>query len=84
MKKTLKIGLVPRGLWTATAVYAVNDTVQDATGLYASRKSGNINNPLSDSEWWVKIVDLSNVKHAADDAQAAAESAEQINKEITH
>lgn len=84
MKKTLKIGLVPRGLWTATAVYAVNDTVQDATGLYASRKSGNINNPLSDSEWWVKIVDLSNVKHAADDAQAAAESAEQINQEITN
>ena len=71
-----KIGLVTKGAYSATATYAVNDTVQASDGLYASRKSNNTGHPLSETEWWALIVDLSETKQATEAANEAAENAQ--------
>lgn len=70
-----KIGLVTKGAYSATATYAVNDTVQASDGLYASRKSNNTGHALSETEWWAKIIDLTAAAAATSAATTAAGAA---------
>ena len=76
VKLQFKIGPVPRGPYSETATYAMNDTVQTESGVYTSRRDGNAGHPVTDTDWWILTIDLSKVKEAKDAANAAAQRAE--------
>ena len=56
------------GVYDPEENYKYAKVVQDPTGLgvYRSKKSGNQGHPLSDTNWWKKILDFSHIKEVAD------------------
>ncbi|MBP5172801.1 MAG: hypothetical protein J6W74_00125 [Bacteroidales bacterium] len=69
---TYQVAEAWQGVYSSTTEYRNAAVVQDASGLsvYRSRKSGNVGHPLTDTEWWVCIIDLSSIKAASDDVVA--------------
>lgn len=59
-----QVGEAWKGAYSPTEIYANAAVVQDPTGLsvYRSLKNGNVNHPLSDTSWWMVIIDLSSIK----------------------
>ena len=45
--------------WSIGTTYAKGAWVKDGDYLYVSTKAGNVGNLTSDTEWWVKVVDVS-------------------------
>lgn len=62
------VGEAWKGPYDAAEPYGLANVVQDTNGLsiYRSRKSGNTGHPLTDQDWWFKIIDLSSIKSASD------------------
>lgn len=56
-KNVSRILPLPRGEYSATETYDVLDYVQRGTALYQSKKPGNKNHPVTDTEWWALIYD---------------------------
>jgi len=63
-----QVGEAWKGTYNAATVYGNAAVVQDPTGLsvYRSLKSGNTGHPLTDQQWWFRIIDLSSIKAEAD------------------
>lgn len=63
-----QVGEVWKGTYNSATVYGNAAVVQDATGLsvYRSLKSGNQGHPLTDTQWWFCIIDMSSIKAEAD------------------
>ncbi len=76
------MGVLPKGDYSDSVMYDVNDWVNGADGQYASKRSGNIGHPLSDKEWWTKVVDLAKLNNAVKAATDATDAAVEINTEI--
>ena len=66
-----QVGEAWKGAYNASTVYGNAAVVQDATGLsvYRSLKSGNVGHPLTDTQWWFCIIDLSSIKAESDRLQ---------------
>lgn len=67
-----QVGEAWKGEYNAETPYGVAAVVQDPTGLsvYRSLKNGNTGHPLSDSNWWFCIIDMSSIKEASDNVDA--------------
>ena len=83
-----QVGEAWKGTYNAATVYGNANVVQDATGLsvYRSLKSGNVGHPLTDQQWWFRIIDLSSIKAEADhlieiDTQMTEHEAERVSAE---
>lgn len=63
-----QVGEAWKGEYNSNYPYGVAAVVQDPTGLsvYRSLKDGNTGHPLTDSNWWFKIIDMSSIKAASD------------------
>ena len=45
-------------IWSSTTIYNLSDKIQVAAdGVYASITGNNLNNPVSDGNYWFKIID---------------------------
>ena len=62
-----QVGEAWKGTYNPAENYNVAAVVQDATGLgvYRSLKSGNVGHALTETEWWLCIIDLSAVHQEA-------------------
>ena len=85
-----QVGEAWKGTYNGTTVYGNAAVVQDATGLsvYRSLKSGNVGHPLTDTQWWFCIIDLSSIKAESDrlqqiDTQVENNEATRISNEET-
>lgn len=83
-----QVGEAWKGAYNAATVYGNAAVVQDPTGLsvYRSLKPGNVGHPLTDSQWWFCIIDLSNIKAEADhlieiDTEMTEHEAERVSAE---
>ena len=58
------VGEAWKGAYNPTTVYGNANVVQDTEGLsvYRSLKPGNSGHPLTDQQWWFKIIDMSSIK----------------------
>lgn len=58
------VGEAWKGAYNPTTVYGNANVVQDTEGLsvYRSLKPGNSGHPLTDEQWWFKIIDMSSIK----------------------
>lgn len=58
------VGEAWKGAYNPTTVYGNANVVQDTAGLsvYRSLKPGNSGHPLTDQQWWFKIIDMSSIK----------------------
>lgn len=67
-----QVGEAWKGEYNAATPYGVAAVVQDPTGLsvYRSLKNGNTGHPLTDTNWWFCIIDMSSIKAASDDVDA--------------
>lgn len=67
-----QVGEAWKGEYNAATPYGVAAVVQDPTGLsvYRSLKNGNTGHPLTDTNWWFCIIDMSSIKAASDDVNA--------------
>ena len=83
-----QVGEAWKGTYNAATVYGNAAVVQDPTGLsvYRSLKSGNTGHPLTDPQWWFRIIDMSSIKAEADrlinlDTQMTEHEAARVNAE---
>jgi hypothetical protein len=83
-----QVGEAWKGTYDAATVYGNAAVVQDPTGLsvYRSLKSGNTGHPLTDPQWWFRIIDMSSIKAEADrlinlDTQMTEHEAERVSAE---
>lgn len=83
-----QVGEAWKGTYNAATVYGNAAVVQDPTGLsvYRSLKSGNTGHPLTDSQWWFRIIDMSSIKAEADhlieiDTEMTEHEAERVSSE---
>ena len=62
------VGEAWKGEYNSATTYGNANVVQDPTGLsvYRSLKPGNVGHPLSDTNWWFCIVNLSSIKAESD------------------
>ena len=62
------VGEAWKGEYNSATPYGNANVVQDPTGLsvYRSLKPGNVGHPLSDTNWWFCIINLSNIKAESD------------------
>ena len=65
---TYQVGEAWKGAYSSTTTYGNAAVVQDPDGLsiYRSKKSGNVGHPLTDTEWWFCIIDMSAIKATSD------------------
>ena len=66
-----QVGEAWKGTYNPNTPYGNANVVQDPTGLsvYRSLKPGNVGHPLTDTNWWFCIIDLSSIKAEADHLQ---------------
>ena len=83
-----QVGEAWKGTYNAATVYGNAAVVQDPTGLsvYRSLKSGNTGHPLTDPQWWFRIIDMSGIKAEADhlieiDTEITEHEAERVSAE---
>ena len=83
-----QVGEAWKGTYNAATVYGNANVVQDPTGLsvYRSLKPGNVGHALSETSWWFKIIDLSDIKEEADhlaatDAEVVAHETARVSAE---
>lgn len=50
-------GSTDAGYWSNLIIYAKGDLVQDISGVYESQSGGNLNNPITDATFWLKVLD---------------------------
>ena len=62
------VGEAWKGEYNSATSYGNANVVQDPTGLsvYRSLKPGNVGHPLSDTNWWFCIINLSSIKAESD------------------
>ena len=71
-----RVGLVNKGVYSATGTYSKNDFVRDGNNsLYLALQDNNTGNALSESAWWFKFFDGTAANTAAAAATAAAQAA---------
>lgn len=72
IKKELRVKVGPswKGVYNASVEYKKGDVVEVEAYVCVSRKNGNMNNDLSDREWWQIIIDKQRIKDATDKAEA--------------
>lgn len=70
-----QVGEAWKGEYNAATPYGVAAVVQDPTGLsiYRSLKNGNTGHPLTDTNWWFCIIDMSSIKQEGDALEALDE-----------
>ena len=66
-----QVGEAWKGTYNSATVYGNANVVQDAAGLsvYRSLKPGNVGHPLSDTEWWFCIINMSSIAETRDQLQ---------------
>jgi hypothetical protein len=62
------VGEAWKGEYNPATTYGNANVVQDPTGLsvYRSLKPGNVGHPLTDTNWWFCIINLSSIKAESD------------------
>ena len=62
------VGEAWKGEYNSATTYGNANVVQDPTGLsvYRSLKPGNVGHPLTDTNWWFCIINLSSIKAESD------------------
>ena len=62
------VGEAWKGEYNSATPYGNANVVQDPTGLsvYRSLKPGNVGHPLTDTDWWFCIINLSSIKAESD------------------
>ena len=62
------VGEAWKGEYNPATPYGNANVVQDPTGLsvYRSLKPGNVGHPVTDTNWWPCIIDLSSIKAESD------------------
>lgn len=48
---------VDAGYWSSIVTYSVGDKVRDISGVYESLVDGNLNNAITDTAYWYKVLD---------------------------
>ena len=83
-----QVGEAWKGTYNVATSYGNAAVVQDPTGMsvYRSLRPGNVGHPLSDTSWWMCIIDLSSMKQEIDhlqelDAELTENEAERANAE---
>ena len=66
-----QVGEAWKGDYNASTVYGYAAVAQDPNGLsvYRSLKSGNVGHPLTDTQWWFKIINMDSIKAEVDRMQ---------------
>ncbi len=49
-------GSLDTGYWSGAITYSKGDLVRDLTGVYESLSDGNIGNAITDSTYWLKVL----------------------------
>lgn len=49
-------GSIDTGYWNSVVTYAKGDLVRDVSGVYESQSDGNLNNPITDTTFWFKVL----------------------------
>lgn len=70
-----KVAICPKGAYAATATYERLDVVSANNSSYVSLKNGNTNHALTDTAWWLCLVDGSDAKKQAENALLQANNA---------
>ena len=85
-----QVGEAWKGPYNQNTEYGNANVVQDPSGLsvYRSLKPGNVGHPLTDTNWWFCIIDMSDIKAEADhlqelDTQMSNNEATRIENEQT-
>ena len=62
------VGEAWKGEYNSATTYGNANVVQDPTGLsvYRSLKPGNVGHPVTDTNWWFCIINLSSIKAESD------------------
>ena len=83
-----QVGEAWKGTYNVATSYGNAAVVQDPSGMsvYRSLRPGNVGHPLSDTSWWMCIIDLSSMKQEIDhlqelDAELTENEAERANAE---
>lgn len=50
-------GSIDTGYWNSVVTYSQGDKVRDITGVYESLTDGNLNNPIGNTTFWLKVLD---------------------------
>lgn len=48
---------VDTGYWSSIVTYSTGDKVRDISGVYESLVDGNLNNAITDTAYWYKVLD---------------------------
>ena len=68
----VKVGEVWVGIYDPEHTFKYAEVVQDPTGLsiYRSLKSNNVGHPLTDTNYWRLVINLSHIKEVADEIES--------------
>ena len=74
-----QVGEAWKGAYNPNTEYGNANVVQDSVGLsvYRSKKPGNAGHPLSDTEWWFKIISLDDIADLRDQMKADDQTAQE-------
>ena len=74
-----QVGEAWKGAYNPNTEYGNANVVQDPVGLsvYRSKKPGNAGHPLSDTEWWFKIISLDDIADLRDQMKADDQTAQE-------
>lgn len=50
-------GSIDTGYWSALVTYSEGDRVRSINGVYESLQDGNIGNAITDTTYWIKVLD---------------------------
>lgn len=73
-----KVAIAPKGDYSATETYERLDLVKANNSAYVSIKDDNTNHPVTDTAWWMCVVDGSEAKAQAQAAKEATANALQM------
>lgn len=73
-----KVAIAPKGEYSATVTYERLDLVKANNSAYVSITDENIGHPVTDTTWWMCVVDGSEAKAQAQAAREATENALQM------
>lgn len=63
-----QVGEAWKGTYNASTEYSLAAVVKDPQGMsvYRSLRSGNVGHPVTDTNWWFCIIDMSSIKNLND------------------
>lgn len=83
-----QVGEAWKGTYNASTEYSLAAVVKDPQGMsvYRSLRSGNVGHPVTDTNWWFCIIDMSSIKNLNDNIiqnesnRVSAETTRQTNE----